>query len=139
MTIPPNQRTLRTSRTSKTAEKPENMFVLFTSFKLTLDERKTLTKISTRKPLTTIPQTSACFGHDEIIITDNKSIVHDPVEENWRKAFCIIGGESRGIRISSRNNERIDTITKKNFRIGFVSNFTLFFSTKLASFLSIRF
>ena len=26
---------------------------------------------------------------------------------------CIIGGESRGIRISSRNNERIETITKK--------------------------
>ena len=39
----------------------QNTFVLFTLFKLTLDERKTLTKISTRKPLTTIPQTSACF------------------------------------------------------------------------------
>ena len=29
-----------------------------------LDERKTLTKISTRKPLTTVPQTSARFGHE---------------------------------------------------------------------------
>ena len=38
------------------------MFVLFTLFKLTLDERKTLTKVSTHKPLTTIPQTSANFG-----------------------------------------------------------------------------
>ena len=36
----------------------QNTFVLFTSFKLTLDEHKTLTKISMRKPLTTIPQTS---------------------------------------------------------------------------------
>ena len=42
----------------------QNTFVLFTLFKLTLDERKTLTKISTRKPLTTVPQTSARFGHE---------------------------------------------------------------------------
>ena len=34
----------------------QNMFVLFTLFKLTPDERKTLTKVSMRKPLTTIPQ-----------------------------------------------------------------------------------
>ena len=34
----------------------QNTFVLFTLFKLTLDERKTLTKILMRKPLTTIPQ-----------------------------------------------------------------------------------
>ena len=33
----------------------QNTFVLFTLFKLTLGERKTLTKISTCKPLTTIP------------------------------------------------------------------------------------
>ena len=65
----------------------QNTFVLFTLFKLTLDERKTLTKISMRKPLTTIPQTSACFGHDKIIITNNKSIVHNPVEENWVKSI----------------------------------------------------
>ena len=42
----------------------QNTFVLFTLFKLTLDECKTLTKISTRKPFTTIPQTSARFGHE---------------------------------------------------------------------------
>ena len=40
----------------------QNTFVLFTLFKLTLDERKTLTKISTRKPLTTVPQTSTHLG-----------------------------------------------------------------------------
>ena len=32
--------------------------------RFTLDERKTLTKTSTRKPLTTVPQTSARFGHE---------------------------------------------------------------------------
>ena len=37
----------------------QNTFVLFTLFILTLDERKTLTKISMCKPLTTVPQTSA--------------------------------------------------------------------------------
>ena len=40
----------------------QNTFVLFTLFKLTLDEHKTLTKISMRKPLTTIPQTSTHLG-----------------------------------------------------------------------------
>ena len=35
----------------------QNTFVLFTLFKLTLDEHKTLM----RKPLTTVPQTSARF------------------------------------------------------------------------------
>ena len=44
----------------------QNTFVLFTLFKLTLDERKTLTKISMHKPLTIIPQTSTCLGHDKI-------------------------------------------------------------------------
>ena len=37
----------------------QNTFVLFTLFKLTSDECKTLTKVSTRKPLTNIPQKSA--------------------------------------------------------------------------------
>ena len=43
-----------------------NTFVLFTLLKLTLDEHKTLTKISTRNLSQQFPQTSACFGHDEI-------------------------------------------------------------------------
>ena len=73
---------LRTATVTKikglSIQTQQNTFVLFTLFKLTLDERKTLTKISTCKPLTTVPQTSARFGHDEIIITDNKSFV-----QNW--------------------------------------------------------
>ena len=48
------------------------MFVSFILFNLTLDERKTLTKISTRKPLTTVPQTSASFGTRK----EAKSIMH---------------------------------------------------------------
>ena len=50
----------------------QNTFVLFTLFKLTLDECKTLTKISTRKPLTTVPQTSARFGHEATRKTSKK-------------------------------------------------------------------
>ena len=61
---------LRTATVTKikglSIQAQQNTFVLFTLFKLTLDERKTLTKISTRKPLTIVPQTSARFGHDEI-------------------------------------------------------------------------
>ena len=75
----------------------QNTFVLFTLFKLTLDERKTLTKISMRKPLTTVPQTSARFGHEG---------TRKPANSNLqRKAVCIIGGESRGIKISSRQQK----------------------------------
>ena len=50
----------------------------------------------------------------------------DKKAENWQKAFCIISGESRGIRISSRNNERIKTTNRndekfsENIRIGLV-------------------
>ena len=43
----------------------QNTFVLFTLFKLTSDERKTLTKISTRKTSHNhSPKTSARFGHE---------------------------------------------------------------------------
>ena len=41
------------------------MFVSFTVLKLTLDERKTLTKISTRNRSQQFPQTSARFGQVE--------------------------------------------------------------------------
>ena len=58
----------------------QNMFVLFTLFKLTLDECKTLTKISTCKPLTTVPQTSTHLGHEG---------TRKPANHNLRrKAFC---------------------------------------------------
>ena len=51
---------------------------------------------------------------------------------NGRKAVCIIGGESRGIRISSRNNGRIKTTTR------LVLYKTLhYFCAKLASFLNV--
>ena len=59
----------------------QNTFVLFTIFKLTLDECKTLTKISTRKPLTTIPQTSACFGH-------KGTRKPAKLQRNWPKVPC---------------------------------------------------
>ena len=64
------------------------MFVLFTLLKVALDERKTLTKISTRNLTQLFPQTSARFGPDEI---------RKPVESIWQKAFCIIGGESEAL------------------------------------------
>ena len=71
---------------------------------MTLDERKTLTKISTCNRSQQFPQTSARFGQ-----------VENRQEAIYAKelASCIIGGESRGIRISSRNNERIKTITRE--------------------------
>ena len=60
----------------------QNTFVLFTLVKLTLDERKTLTKISMRKPLTTIPQTSAHLGHEG---------TRKPANRNLRqKAVCKV-------------------------------------------------
>ena len=59
---------LRTATVTKikglSIQTQQNMFVLFTLFKLTLDERKTLTKILMCKPLTTIPQTSTHFRHE---------------------------------------------------------------------------
>ena len=79
------------------------------------------------------PQTSAHFGHDKIRDkkTGKKHLASIP-----GKASCIIGGESQGIRISSRNNEGINTTNgndgkfNRNPRIGFVSNFTLFLGIK---------
>ena len=53
----------------------QNTFVLFTLLQLTSDERKTLTKVSTRKPLTTIPQ-------KPVHASDTKE------QENWQKAVC---------------------------------------------------
>ena len=65
----------------------QNTFVLFTLFKLTLDERKTLTKISMHKPLTTVPKTNAHLGHEGTRKPANRNL--------RRKAFCITGGESK--------------------------------------------
>ena len=52
----------------------QNTFVLFTLFKLTLDERKTLTKISTCNLSQPFPQTSARFK----IRKPAKSCLHEP-------------------------------------------------------------
>ena len=48
------------------------MYHLHSIKEITSDERKTLTKISTRNLSRQFPQTSAHIGHDEIIITGNK-------------------------------------------------------------------
>ena len=74
------------------------MFVLFTLFKLTLDEHKTLTKISMRKPLTTVPQTSAHFGR--------KPLTAIPSEE---RAVCITGGESEALGFHQETTEESRT------------------------------
>ena len=101
--------------------------------KLTLDECKTLTKNSLNLSQQ-FPQTSAHFGRNKI---RNKKTGKKHLASIPGKASCIIGGESRGIRISSRNNERIKTTNRndgkysENLRIGFVSNFTLFFVSTL--------
>ena len=61
---------LRTATVTKikglSIQTQQNMFVLFTLLKLTLDKRKTLTKISTCNLSQQFPQTSARFGHDKI-------------------------------------------------------------------------
>ena len=62
-----------------------NTFVLFTLFKLTLDERKTLTKISTRNLSQQFPQISTHFGHDKV---RNKKT--SKLQRNWRKVLCTI-------------------------------------------------
>ena len=64
-----------------------NTFVLFTLLKMTLDECKTLTKISMHNLSQQFPQTSARFGHDEIR-KQTKSILHTfssfyPVTRVW--------------------------------------------------------
>ena len=82
----------------------QNTFVLFTLFKFTSDERKTLTKVSTRKPLTTIPQRTPRAP-------DAKQ------RRSRQKAFCIIAEETGkrtlhnwwrigSIRISSENTRK---------------------------------
>ena len=97
------------------------MFVLFTSTKLTLDERKTLTKISTRKPLTTIPQTSARFRR-----RNKKTSKQQPTE---KKAVCIIGGESGALGFHQETTEE-----SRKQQDWFCIKLYINFCTKLASF-----
>ena len=101
----------------------QNTFVLFTLFKLTLDERKTLTKVSTCKtshnhspqqahPSDAKKQTNKCkrLLNNEGTRKPVKSSLH-----NWWRI--------RSIRISSRNNRRI----QKTTRSVLYKNFTLYF------------
>ena len=53
--------------------------------RFTLDERKTLTKISTRKPLTTVPQTSAHLGRQ---LEGKQQVIQ-------KRAVCIVRGENK--------------------------------------------
>ena len=92
------------------------MFVLFTLFKLTLDECKTLTK-----PLTTIPQTSANFGARK----PAKSTLHN----SRKKAVCIIGGESKALGFHQETTEESrkqqDWFCIKLFIISYQTSFIL--------------
>ena len=81
----------------------QNTFVLFTLFKLTLDERKTLTKISTCKPLTTVPQTSARSGHE------GTSKLAKSIIPNKERAVCITGGESEALGFHQETTEESKT------------------------------
>ena len=77
----------------------QNMFVLFTLFKLTLDECKTLTKISTRKtshnrsPNPRTPQTTTKRQNSKL----------------RQKAFCITGGESKALGFHQETTEESRT------------------------------
>ena len=97
----------------------QNMFVLFTLFKLTSDERKTLTKISTRK-------TSHNHSPNQRTLRTrrNKKTSKQPNKEKEEKAVCIIGGESKALefhqKIQERRNDHQDSKENKRITIGFV-------------------
>ena len=97
----------------------QNMFVLFTLFKLTSDERKTLTKISTCK-------TSHNHSPNQRTLQTrrNKKTSKQPNKEKEEKAVCIIGGESEALgfhqKIQERRNDHQDLKENKRITIGFV-------------------
>ena len=69
----------------------QNTFVLFTLFKLTSDERKTLTKISTRQNLSQpFPKTSARFG-----CKGTRKPANNQNKEKEKRQFAF----PRGIRV----------------------------------------
>ena len=85
----------------------QNTFVLFTLFKLTLDEHKTLTKISTRKPVTTIPQTHAHLGRQlKCKQRENRQKAVCTVRGKTSTAhLCITGGESEALGFHQETTE----------------------------------
>ena len=68
----------------------QKTFVLFTVFKLTSDERKTLTKISMCKPLTAIPneERDVCIidGESEALGFHQETMEESRIHQDW---FCI--------------------------------------------------
>ena len=97
----------------------QNTFVLFTLFKLTSDERKTLTKISTRK-------TSHNHSPNQRTLRTrrNKKTSKQPKQRKGEKAVCIIGGESEALgfhqKTQDRRNDHQDLKENKRIAIGFV-------------------
>ena len=83
----------------------QNTFVLFTLFKLTLDECKTLTKISTRK-------TSHNHSPNQRTPDDNTNTQNANSRLKRRKSCLHNWWRIRSINISSRNNGRIKKTTR---------------------------
>ena len=86
----------------------QNTFVLFTLFKLTLDERKTLTKISMRK-------TSHNHSPKQAHALDTKEQENQQTtngQNKRRKGRLHNWWRIQSIRISSRNNGRIKNTSR---------------------------
>ena len=79
----------------------QNTFVLFTLFKLTSDECKTLTKISTHK-------TSHNHSPKPVHASDTKEPENQQTTKTKKreKAVCIIGGESEALGFHQKIQER---------------------------------
>ena len=92
----------------------QNTFVLFILFKLTSDECKTLTKISTRK---------TSHNHSPNQRTPRMTTKRQTTGYR-KKAVCIIGGESEALgfhqKIQERRNDHQDSKENKRITIGFV-------------------
>ena len=85
----------------------QNTFLLFTLFKLTLDERKTLTKISTRK-------TSHNRSPKPAHTSDDKETGRNPPLKGkqqviQKRAICIIGRESKALGFHQETTEESRT------------------------------
>ena len=80
------------------------MFVLFTFTKLTLDEHKTLTKISTCKPLTTVPQTSAHLRRQ----SNKEENLNEKANNSLQKRAVCTTVQKRKAQWTSKNNQNND-------------------------------
>ena len=82
----------------------QNTFVLFTLFKLTLDERKTLTKIPTCKTSHNHSPKQAQASNDKRSKETSKQGKEHPAQKE-EKAICIIGGESKALGLHQETTE----------------------------------